>query len=49
MFNRVGRGLELTETGRQVQVYADEIFSLDMELEQMVRAAAGEPADCRGV
>jgi len=28
LFNRVGRNLELTKTGRQVLSYADEIFSL---------------------
>jgi len=37
LFNRVGRNLKLTETGRLVQSYADEIFSLGGELEEMVR------------
>jgi LysR family transcriptional regulator, transcriptional activator of nhaA len=37
LFNRVGRGLELTETGRMVLSYADEIFSLGGELEQKIR------------
>lgn len=37
LFNRVGRNLELTETGRLVLSYADEIFSLGGELEEMVR------------
>jgi LysR family transcriptional regulator, transcriptional activator of nhaA len=37
LFNRVGRGLELTETGRLVLSYADEIFSLGGELEQKIR------------
>lgn len=37
LFNRVGRGLELTETGRMVMSYADEIFSLGGELEQKIR------------
>jgi LysR family transcriptional activator of nhaA len=37
LFARVGRNLELTETGRLVQSYADEIFSLGGELEEMVR------------
>ena len=37
LFNRVGRSLELTEIGRQVQAYAGEIFSLGSELEEMVR------------
>lgn len=37
LFNRVGRRLVLTETGRLVLSYADEIFSLGGELEEMVR------------
>jgi len=37
LFARVGRNLELTETGRLVLSYADEIFSLGGELEEMVR------------
>jgi len=37
LFNRVGRNLELTETGRLVLSYADEIFSLGAELEEVVR------------
>ncbi len=37
LFNRVGRTLELTETGRLVLSYADEIFSLGGELEEVVR------------
>jgi LysR family transcriptional activator of nhaA len=36
LFTRVGRSLELTETGRLVLSYADEIFSLGGELEEMV-------------
>ena len=36
LFSRVGRNLELTETGRLVLSYADEIFSLGGELEEMV-------------
>ena len=36
LFTRVGRHLELTETGRLVLSYADEIFSLGGELEEMV-------------
>jgi len=36
LFNRVGRNLELTETGRLVQSYADEIFSLGGELEEVI-------------
>jgi len=37
LFHRVGRNLELTEIGRLVVSYADEIFSLGGELEQMVK------------
>ena len=37
LFTRVGRNLELSETGRLVLSYADEIFSLGGELEEMVR------------
>lgn len=36
LFTRVGRNLELTENGRLVLSYADEIFSLGAELEEMV-------------
>jgi LysR family transcriptional activator of nhaA len=38
LFQRAGRGLELTETGRFVKQYADEIFSLGAELAQMAKA-----------
>lgn len=34
LFNRIGRNLELTETGRMILSYADEIFSLGNELEE---------------
>ncbi|MGD2075895.1 MAG: transcriptional activator NhaR [Gammaproteobacteria bacterium] len=37
LFSKVGRNLELTETGRFVLSYADEIFSLGGELEEAVR------------
>ena len=37
LFKKVGRNLELTETGRLVLSYADEIFSLGGELEDAVR------------
>lgn len=37
LFNRVGRNLELTETGRLALSYAEEIFSLGGELEDVVR------------
>jgi len=36
LFTRVGRNLELTEIGRLVLSYADEIFSLGGELEEMI-------------
>jgi LysR family transcriptional regulator, transcriptional activator of nhaA len=36
LFNRVGRNLVLTETGRLVLSYADEIFSLGGELEEVI-------------
>lgn len=36
LFDRVGRNLELTETGRLVLNYADEIFSLGGELEDTI-------------
>jgi len=36
LFVRVGRNLELTETGRLVLSYADEIFSLGGELEEVI-------------
>jgi len=37
LFSRVGRNLELTDTGRLVLSYAEEIFSLGGELEEMLR------------
>lgn len=36
LFNRVGRNLEITETGRLVLSYAEEIFSLGGELEEVI-------------
>ncbi len=36
LFSRAGRGLELTETGRLVLSYADEIFSLGGEMEEFI-------------
>jgi LysR family transcriptional activator of nhaA len=38
LFQRVGRGLVLSETGQLVHQYADEIFSLGAELAQRVRS-----------
>ncbi len=42
LFARVGRNLEITETGRLVLSYADEIFSLGGELEEVLHQL---PAD----
>lgn len=36
LFKRAGRGFELTETGHMVLSYADEIFSLGKELEEVL-------------
>lgn len=36
LFRRVGRGLELTEAGRLALSYADEIFEIGAELEQVL-------------
>ncbi len=41
LFDKVGRGLQLTETGRLVLHYADEIFELGRELSDVLR---GVPA-----
>jgi len=44
LFTRVGRNLEITEAGRMVLSYADEIFSLGGELEEVVhQLPAGRP------
>ncbi len=44
LFRRVGRRLELTETGELALAYADDIFRAGSELEQMLRAGpAGRP------
>ena len=46
LFQRVGRGLSLTETGQVVNLYADEIFSLGSELTQRVKnKMTGLPAE----
>ena len=39
LFNRVGRRLELSETGRTVFAYADEIFTVGAELATVVKGA----------
>lgn len=38
LFQRVGRGLALTDNGRLIKQYADEIFTLGAELSQVVRS-----------
>lgn len=38
LFQKLGRRLELTETGRMVFSYADEIFALGAEMEQALRS-----------
>ncbi len=44
LFKRVGRRLELTETGRMALSYADDIFRTGNELEQVLRGSAeGRP------
>ena len=42
LFRRVGRQLELTETGRQVLPYAEQMFQLGSELECMLRMSPKE-------
>ncbi|WP_369987155.1 transcriptional activator NhaR [Pseudomonas xanthosomatis] len=42
LFQRVGRQLELTETGRQALGYAEQMFQLGGELEAMLRAGPQE-------
>jgi len=44
LFSRVGRGLQITDTGRMVYRYADEIFTLGQELSDAIRGRApGRP------
>lgn len=43
LFDRVGRGLVLTETGQAVNKYAEAIFSLGVELSQWLAGNAGAP------
>lgn len=40
LFEKVGRNLEITETGRMALSYADDIFSLGYELEETVKNTA---------
>ncbi len=42
LFQRVGRQLELTETGRQALTYAEQMFQLGGELEAVLRAGPQE-------
>lgn len=44
LFDRVGRGLVLTETGHAVKQYADEIFALGSELAQWLGGRHAGPA-----
>ena len=44
LFEKVGRNLELTDTGRRVLGYADDIFSLGYELEENVKNASKDRA-----
>lgn len=44
LFRKEGRRLALTETGRGVYHYADEIFALGRELSHMLKGSAGERA-----
>ncbi|MHC6226090.1 transcriptional activator NhaR [Pseudomonas sp. X10] len=42
LFQRVGRQLELTESGRQTLTYAEQMFQIGSELEAMLRARPEE-------
>ena len=44
LFQRIGRGLELTETGRVIQRYANDIFSIG---DEMINTLEGRPASGR--
>lgn len=43
LFSRVGRGLQLTDMGRRLMSYADEIFGLEEELLAVVRDQSRTP------
>lgn len=48
LFNRVGRRLELTDSGQTILSYADQIFTLGEELESVVRqGTVGRPMQFR--
>lgn len=42
LFRRIGRGIELTETGQLALTYAEEIFQTSNTLEEMLRAGTKE-------
>jgi LysR family transcriptional regulator, transcriptional activator of nhaA len=44
LFRRVGRGLEVTDIGRSIASYAEEIFSLEDELLSVVRSEGARSA-----
>lgn len=44
LFRRVGRGLELTETGQRLLGYAEQIFALGDEMLDSIRDAAQSPS-----
>ena len=43
LFRRVGRGIELTETGQLALTYADDIFQTGNALEETLRTGSKEP------
>lgn len=43
LFRRVGRGIELTETGKLALTYADDIFQTGNALEETLRTGSKEP------
>lgn len=49
LFERVGRGLVLTEVGRMTQKYADEIFGLGRELQQIIQGQQVDKSQTRVV
>jgi LysR family transcriptional activator of nhaA len=44
LFWRTGRRLELTETGRLALSYAEELFQVSAELEEILRGGQGDRA-----
>jgi LysR family transcriptional activator of nhaA len=47
LFERLGRRLELTPTGRMVRAYADDIFALGQELQQALTGSGGRASELR--